>query len=67
MVDINHLREQEFSLMSDAEQEIMKIFEELSPDNQHTLLMYARVAYIAEDSIKKSITRALEGKCGEKF
>lgn len=47
---------------TDQEREIMKIFKELSPKNQHTLLMYARVAHIAEESIKKSINRALEGK-----
>ena len=38
---------------------IIETFNELSPENQHTFLMYARVAEAAENSIKKSIKRAL--------
>jgi hypothetical protein len=36
------------------EQEVMQIFKELSPDTQNTMLMYARVARIAENAVKES-------------
>jgi hypothetical protein len=45
--------------MPNAEEEVIDIFRRLSPENQHTFLMYARVACAAEDSIKKSVSRAL--------
>jgi hypothetical protein len=40
-------------------EEIVNIFEKLSPENQNALLIYARIAYTAEHSVKKSINRAL--------
>jgi hypothetical protein len=45
--------------MSSPKEEVAGIFEKLSPENQQTLLMYARVAYIAENSVRKSIAQAL--------
>jgi hypothetical protein len=46
------------SKMSSAD-EILEIFKNLSPENQQTLLMYARVAHTAENSVRKSVERAL--------
>ena len=39
--------------------EIVDIFGELSPESQQTLLMYIRVAHMAENSVKKSIKKAI--------
>lgn len=39
--------------------EIVDIFGELSPESQQTLLMYIRVAHMAENSLKKSIKKAI--------
>jgi hypothetical protein len=52
--------------MQNREEEAMRLFKELSPDNQETLLMYARVAHEAEKSVKKSINRALKQEVEEK-
>ncbi|GHS94104.1 hypothetical protein AGMMS50276_06040 [Synergistales bacterium] len=46
--------------MSNLEKETMEIFKELSPENQANLLMYARLAYTAECSVKKSLERQRE-------
>jgi hypothetical protein len=45
--------------MPSPKEEIVDIFEKLSPENQNILLMYARIAYTAEHSVRKSINRAL--------
>ena len=37
----------------------VEIFGELSPESQQTLLMYIRVAHMAENSVKKSIKKAI--------
>ena len=39
--------------------EIVEIFGELSPESQQNLLMYIRVAHMAENSVKKSIKKAI--------
>ena len=44
---------------TDVITEIIDIFGELSPESQQTLLMYIRVAHMAENSVKKSIKRAI--------
>ncbi|MDR0571668.1 MAG: hypothetical protein LBG48_02320 [Rickettsiales bacterium] len=49
-------------MMTPTEKEIIKIFTDLSPENQHTLLMYARVAHTAEGAIRKAVSRALGGE-----
>ena len=48
--------------MTGEEKEIIEIFTNLSPESQHTFLMYARVAHVAENALRKSIHRALDGK-----
>jgi hypothetical protein len=48
--------------MTELEKELIEIFEELSPENQQTFLMWARVASIAEGSVRKSISRTLKGE-----
>jgi hypothetical protein len=40
-------------------EELVDIFEKLSPENQNTLLIYARIAYTAEHSMRDAITRVL--------
>jgi hypothetical protein len=42
------------------EQEVMQIFKELTPDTQNTLLMYARVAHIAENAVKNAVKESIE-------
>jgi hypothetical protein len=44
---------------TDLELEAMRLFSELSPENQNMLLMYTRVAHIAENAVKQSVNRAL--------
>ena len=39
--------------------EIVEIFGELSPESQQTLLMYIRVAHMAENSMRKTIKKAI--------
>ena len=45
--------------MTEVIMEIVDIFSELSPESQQTLLMYIRVAHMAENSVKKSIKKAI--------
>jgi hypothetical protein len=45
--------------MPGTKEEVIEIFEKLTPENQQNLLMYIRIAYVAESSVKKSINRAL--------
>lgn len=45
--------------MTDVIMEIVDIFSELSHESQQTLLMYIRVAHMAESSVKKSIKKAI--------
>ena len=45
--------------MTDVIMEIVDIFSELSHESQQTLLMYIRVAHMAENSVKKSIKKAI--------
>jgi len=49
-------------IILDYLKEAMTLFKELTPENQANLLMYTRVAHTAENSVKKSINRALNGK-----
>ena len=42
--------------------EAMKLFKELTPENQANLLLYTKLAHTAEKSVKKSINRALNGE-----
>lgn len=51
--------------MSDLKKEAMEIFRELSPENQANLLMCTRLAYIAERSVKKSLTGPAEQEKNE--
>ena len=46
--------------MTDVIMEIVDIFSELSSESQQTLLMYIRVAHMAENLVKKSIKKAIE-------
>ena len=39
--------------------EIVDIFSELSPESQQNLLMYIRVAHMAENSMRKTIKKAI--------
>ena len=39
--------------------EIVEIFGELSPESQQNLLMYIRVAHMAENSMRKTIKKAI--------
>lgn len=45
--------------MTETIMEIVDIFSELSPESQQTLLMYIRVAHMAENSLRKSIKKAI--------
>lgn len=45
--------------MTNVIMEIVDIFSELSHESQKTLLMYIRVAHMAENSVKKSIKKAI--------
>ena len=45
--------------MLDYLQEAMKLFKELTPENQANLLIYTRVAHAAENSVKKYINRTM--------
>ena len=45
--------------MTDVIMEIVDIFSELSSESQQTLLMYIRVAHMAENLVKKSIKKAI--------
>jgi hypothetical protein len=53
--------------MAAVKKEIIEIFDELSPENQNTFLMYARVARAAERAIRKSINHALNVQDKEDF
>ena len=47
--------------MVDSKTEIMKVFSQLSPDNQRTLLLCARTAKVAEGAvIRKPLARTIE-------
>ena len=46
--------------MLDYLKEAMELFKELTPENQASLLMYTRLAYMAERSVKKSLVSLLE-------
>ena len=48
--------------MLDYLTEAMELFKELTPENQANLLMYTRVAHSVENSLKKSVSRAMNGK-----
>ena len=41
--------------------EIVQIFTELSPESQERFLMYARIAHISENAVRKRINQALSG------
>ena len=45
--------------MTEVIMEIVDIFSELSPESQQNLLMYIRFAHMAENSLKKSIKKAI--------
>ena len=47
--------------MNNVMVEIVDILGELSPESQKNLLMYIRVAHMAESSVKKSVRRAMAG------
>jgi hypothetical protein len=60
MVEFHHLhRGGDVLKMSGPTEEVVEIFEKLTPENQQNLLMYLRVAYVSEGSVRKSINRAL--------
>jgi uncharacterized protein YdeI (YjbR/CyaY-like superfamily) len=40
----------------DYQEEVMALFKELTPENQANLLLYTRLAHLAECSVKKSLT-----------
>jgi hypothetical protein len=42
-------------IMTNREEEAMQIFKALSAENQANLLTYARLAYIAECAVRKSL------------
>jgi hypothetical protein len=54
-------------IMRNREEEAMEIFKALSAENQANLLMYARLAYIAECAVKKSQDSLLEQENEETF
>ena len=62
MIKYYHPNEESGLMMTPTEKEIIKIFGELLPENQHTFLMYARVAHTAENALRKSVSRALGGE-----
>jgi hypothetical protein len=41
--------------MTDSEREALNLFKKLSQENQNNLLAFARLAYIAENAVKKSL------------
>ena len=41
--------------MPGCNEEMMELFKELSEENQRNMLMCTRLAYIAENSVKKSL------------
>jgi hypothetical protein len=43
------------------EQELVKIFKDLTPENQANLLTHAKLAGIAETAVKKSLYEKLAG------
>jgi hypothetical protein len=53
--------------MKNREEEAMEIFKELSAENQANLLMYARLAYIAECAVKKSLGPLSDQESKETF
>ena len=58
MVVFNHFYGMSAFDMTEKEKEIIEIFTNLSPENQHTFLMYARMANEAESALRESINRA---------
>ena len=48
--------------MTKTAQEIVQIFTELSPESQDRFLMFARIAHVSEQAVKKSVIHALKGE-----
>ena len=44
--------------MANSKTEIMKVFSQLSPDNQRTVLLCARTAKVAEEAVRTSVVKS---------
>ena len=62
MIVFNHYYGMSAFDMTEKEKEIIEIFTNLSPENQHAFLMYARIANEAENALRKSVNRPLGGE-----
>ena len=62
MIAFNHYYGMSAFDMTEKEKEIIEISTNLSPENQHTFLMYARMANAAESAPGGSVDRAPSGE-----